>query len=100
MSNPIDRQAAIDAIKNADVIVLYHDAEPVDEAIEEAIWATKRSAEASVEGLPSAQPEIIKCKECKYCDASAGMYWCNERSKSVFEDEFCSCAERRVHGSD
>lgn len=57
MNDLIDRMAAIDAVKNTDVVVLYHDTEPVEEAIEEIIEATKRSAEASIEALPSAQPE-------------------------------------------
>lgn len=56
-TDTISRQAAIDEIKNADVVVLYYDGEPIDEAIERAIKAVKRSVVASVENLSSAQPE-------------------------------------------
>jgi hypothetical protein len=64
MNDLIDRRAAIDAVKNTDVVVLYHDTEPVEEAIEEAIEATKRSITTGIEGLPSAQPE--PCDFCKH----------------------------------
>ena len=67
MSDPIERQAAIDAVKDADVCVIYNAFDiDIDEAIELAIRATKVSVIASVETLPPAQPEIIRCKDCKY----------------------------------
>ena len=66
-SDTISRQAAIDAIKNVDVVVLYHDGEPIDEAIEEAIEAVKRSVMASVENLQSAQHTSNNdCNGCKF----------------------------------
>ena len=50
----------------------------------------------ALEELPSAEPEIIRCKDCKhwkhstiipnYCDV---WDWCNRA------DDFCSFAERR-----
>lgn len=40
--------------------------------------------------LPSVQPEIIYCKDCKY--------WCEHGYAKA--DDFCSRAERREDGSD
>ena len=60
MNDLISRQAAIDAIKNMDVVVLYYDGEPIDEVIEETIEAMKCSIVAGVENLPSAKP-VKKC---------------------------------------
>ena len=50
----------------------------------------------------SAQPEIIRCKECKYCehwyaDKGRCFLW-HESGIDVFEDGFCNYAERRTDG--
>ncbi len=50
--------------------------------------------------IPSAQPEIIRCKECKYSehwyrDKSRCFLW-HEEGIDVFEDGFCNYAERRT----
>ena len=76
----ISRQAAIDLVKSRS----YDLSEREDE------WAMVQD----VEELPSAQPEIIRCKECKY-------YGYNEcfhgRGLTVaFDNTFCSYAERRT----
>lgn len=49
---------------------------------------------------PSAQPEIIRCHDCKhsahwYSDKWRCFLW-NEYSIDVFEDGFCNYAERRT----
>ena len=54
---------------------------------------------AQIEGLPPAQPEIIRCKDCKYwridsegeryCDRIVGVLGCDAGNG------FCSDAERR-----
>lgn len=49
--------------------------------------------------LPSAQPEIIRCKDCKYSehwyrDKRRCFLW-HETGIDVFEDGFCNYAERR-----
>ena len=50
--------------------------------------------------LPSAQPEIIRCKECKYhtYDNIYGFHWCN-RMLGTFRvglEDYCSFAKRRT----
>ena len=80
-TDTISRQAAIDEIKTCRFVV---------DAIEK------------IRGLPSAQPEIIRCKDCKnsehwYRDRRRCFLW-SEDGVSVFDDGFCSYAERRTDG--
>lgn len=56
----IYRQDAIKTIKDADVFVAYHEKDPIDEAVDEAIRATKRSVIYDIGILPSAEPESIR----------------------------------------
>lgn len=42
--------------------------------------------------LPSAQPEIIRCKDCKHWD---GVDTCDVIDAPVWDNDFCSMAERR-----
>ena len=84
MNDLISRQAAIDA--------LYH----VDEY-------NGRSVEA-IRKLPSAQPEIIRCGQCKYAEVadtedSQDGYTCQFHRGSIwFSGSYCSWAERRHDG--
>ena len=57
-----------------------------------------------IEKLPSAQPEIIRCKDCKhwregtsfsYCDKLHGMGVLDALDYMTAEDDYCSMAERR-----
>ena len=43
--------------------------------------------------LPSAQPEIIRCKDCKHWD---GVDTCDVIDAPVLDNDFCSMAERRT----
>ena len=49
-----------------------------------------------LEKLPSAQPDIIHCRECKNCqiDSVFHDYWCDGRK--VWKDHYCGYAERRT----
>lgn len=52
--------------------------------------------------LPSAQPEIIRCNDCKnsehwYRDRRRCFLWSND-GVSVFDYGFCNYAERRING--
>lgn len=48
-----------------------------------------------LEQLPSAQPEIIRCKDCKYYHDSDGCFFSTAETE---ENGFCSWAERRTDG--
>ena len=78
MQDTIYRQAAIDAVIKRDANCGIDSAEVL-------------------KSLPPAQPEIVRCKDCKHwkqesiCDG-----YCSEIEKDGFdEDDFCSYAERR-----
>ena len=43
--------------------------------------------------LPAAQPEIIRCKDCKHWD---GVDTCDVIDAPVWDNDFCSMAERRT----
>ena len=55
--------------------------------------------------IPSAQPEIIHCKDCKYIryDTIFNQAWCNHQKgvTMVFDDakEHCGRAERKTDGN-
>ena len=52
-------------------------------------------------GLPSAQPEIIRCKDCKHHHYdSEGIPYCDriDYGYGWKDDDFCSRAERRNDG--
>ena len=82
----IDRQAAIDALLE---LRTEHRVSWQDAVID------------MLEALPSAQPEIIRCKDCKYSDTdnTLGVMFCWRVSyHEASEDGFCSWAERRENG--
>ena len=94
MDDLISRQAAIEAaIEGADEWGEgYSDSR--DEMITNAI-----------DKVPSAQPEIIRCKDCKhwregtafsYCDKLHGMGVLDALDYMTAEDDYCSMAEREA----
>ena len=85
MSDLISRQAAIEAVKEA-----YENDEMFD------------GYEYRLQELPSAQPEIIRCKDCKHYGRAdkrrffRGYDCLDGRIASIVPDkDFCSRAERR-----
>ena len=75
----ISRQAAIDVVKGIDRYFVKY-----------------------IEEIPSAQPEIIRCKDCKYMtehydtDGNAPYWTCSEWDSETDYDGFCHYAERRT----
>ena len=82
MSDLISRQDAIDAI-NA-----YLGLSAVSRTIQ-----NMTSIQEILENLPSAEPEIIRCRDCKHHDGIRCFRW-NSTIITGFDD-FCSNAERR-----
>ena len=82
MDDTSSRQAAIDAVCKAGCGSGYCGI-PCDEV-------------KALRGLPSAQPEITYCKDCKFTDGEKpiadGRYWCVLNGGFMY---FCSDAERR-----
>ena len=51
--------------------------------------------------LPSAQPEIIRCKDCRWYLEDEYGGWCTEVHESPAEENgYCNYAERKTDGSD
>ena len=89
MKDLIDRQAAIDA---------------VDEALTRVFVEHRDIAEKMINKIPSAQPEIVRCKDCKFYspmnrETKTGI--CNLTMHQNFGDNwFCAGAERRTNATD
>ena len=90
MSDLIERQAAIDEL-------------------DKGAWGVewdKALAQAMIESLPSAQPEIIRCKDCRKHNVSSGykkdccpLYeWRGVSYGHEHDYQHCSFAERRTDG--
>jgi len=84
MSDLIERQAAIDVL---------HGKDPSQ------IWDTA-DIEVWVNALPSAQPEIIRCKDCEYGEQDdIGRWFCNDLGCQIGSEDgsgYCANAERRT----
>ena len=65
-------------------------------------------ANGVVQGLPSAQPEVIRCKDCRkhnvhsgYKDDCCALYeWRGVSYGHEHDYQYCSFAERRTDGTD
>ena len=87
MNDLISRQAAIDAANRADYRGLA--VEDVKKVTDEVVKELKH--------LPTAQQEIIRCKDCKHWKFD---HTCHEHSlvSPMMANDFCSRAERRTDG--
>lgn len=85
MNDYISRQAAINALAK-EYPMNWNDTDA--EIAEQNAW---RDAKRIIEDLPSAQPEIIRCKDCKYANVDC---YCTKQIKRNKEG-FCSWAERK-----
>ena len=90
MKDLIERQAAIDALAK---LVPY----AICDASTESYTNGLTDAYNLICQLPSAQPEIIRCKECKKWNVygNRGEGWCDEWKEMLMDICFCSSAKRR-----
>lgn len=94
MNRLIDLQTALD--------LLEKDIAENGEAPESDYNLGINHARAVISAIPSAQPDIIRCKECKhsdhwYKDKRRCFLW-HESGIDVFEDGFCNYAKRKENG--
>ena len=86
---------ACDLISRAMLLEYIHN-EPVGKML-----CDKYNLDGVIKQLPSAQPEIIRCRECKYAEVadkedSQDGYTCQFHRGSIwFGGSYCSWAERR-----
>lgn len=100
MNDLIDRQAAIDALDR-----IFDRCEEIEAHLPEGdpdrtgykMYPDYMTVWKYLHQLTSAQPEIIRCKDCINCsrDAIYDDYWCNGRE--VTADHYCGYAERRTN---
>ncbi len=82
MSDLISRQALYEILDEYDEGKIY--------------WG---EAEDRIGNLPSAQPEIIRCKDCSHYSVCADDYMCGLNVLAyVRKDDFCSRGERKDNG--
>lgn len=89
MSDLIDRQAAIDIASDLRSCISV-----------DGYWAWVER----LKRLPSAQPEIIRCKDCENLQTDwiphlPDRHYCGVMDSMMKEDDFCSYAERRTDDS-
>lgn len=82
-TDTISRQAAIDAIISFFKLTDYN----------ESAYAVR----TVLGDLPSAQSEIIRCKDCNHFYKDNLNQWCFRGKYGVKEDDFCSRAERKTN---
>lgn len=80
-TDTISRQAAIDAVESM---------------LRRKFGIGGDLAEITLAELPSAQPEIIRCKDCKYNATSKKCLNPNSFFLVPADDDYCSFAERRT----
>ena len=97
----ISRQAAIDAIDS----IIYEISIPL--SLDEVVGITRDKLDFGIEVLdtvkedinevPSAQPDIIRCKDCKRWCNDFPFNYCTMNDRHVEEWDFCSWAERKTN---
>lgn len=126
MNDPIDRQAAIDAMEDVDWYHINKDGQLIhganskeDEPLYKAedvykVLNDMPSAQPDLSGYSDrlwkaayergkaeAQPDIIRCKECRYYEWMSNRvpdeqtWFCHNWNAETGKDDFCSYAERR-----
>ena len=91
MSDPIDRQAAIDALNEYFVRI----GKLKRRGLNKGEKAISLDTVGAIKSLPPAQPEIIRCRNCKF--ASGDSRICMKFGHSpIGELDFCAWAERRT----
>ena len=93
MSDLISRHAAIDAMTNT----LWHYPNECYRNLKEYEFA-KGLSELGLKSVPSVQPEIVRCGECKYAPKCYGDVLMRSRGGGYIycPVEYCSAAERRT----
>ncbi len=87
-----------DAISKASVCEILADIYPTDGEKVVAVKEVDKAYEA-IQQLPSAQPEIIRCKDCRYLIDEGDGYTCDNSKGWVVGTDTCfGCvyAERRT----
>ena len=60
----------------------------------------KKNIESQIAKIPTAQPEMVKCKKCRYVyyDEEFGNYWCDRMSDPFKVEADGYCKWGKCHG--
>lgn len=90
MTDLIDRQVAIDAVRRLQTYKLSEG--------DDMVLVDKAEVQTELMMLPAEQPEIVRCKDCKYSSPNH-VYGCrlepfdaNERDERMYSNDYCSKA--------
>lgn len=83
MDDLISRQAALEKVRAMQTYKLF--------VGDDMILVDKAEVQTELMMLPTAQPEIIRCKDCRFND---GVAYCEMHYRDVKGNDFCSWAER------
>ena len=86
MSDLIERQEATDALRKMQTYKLFSG--------DDMLLIDQAGAMTELMMLPPAQPEIIRCRECKFASGDSRICMKFDHSP-IGELDFCSFAERR-----
>ena len=92
MDDLISRQAALDTLRTMQTYKLS--------ANDDMLLVNKAEAQTELMLLPSAQPRIIHCRDCKHSSRNR-KFGCglfsrdDDETVPMFADDFCSYAKRR-----
>ena len=110
MSDLIERQATIDTLKEKrnSAKEWYEEASASGDEMmlsrAESAMITFVECILTIKKLPSAQPEIVRCGQCKYAEVADTQdnqdgYTCQFHRGSIwFSGSYCSWGERRTDG--
>lgn len=103
--DPIDRQTAIDALNVGAEFLrrVLDETYIVGDERTKYEWGISliESYISDMKDLPSAQPDIITCKDCKYHDENwqrVSVRWLPCMDMRTGSNWFCGSAERRTDG--
>ena len=96
MSDLIDRQAAIDTLRKMQTYKLFSG--------DDMLLIDQAGAQTELMLLPSAQPKIIRCKDCKHWIPYDWMFsevWRSKNMADYPEDEIgCDCCDMAMKAND
>ena len=93
MSDLISRQDTIDRIN--EYIEEYSEIDSDGNHSEK--WCAMQEAKMTIENMPPTQPEIIRCKDCKW----KNRHNCTRAVEvPIDDDKYCAWAERRTDETD
>ena len=98
----ISRAAIVDAIEGVDWYHQNENGEMVHGAnsAEHQAWYKAEDIYKAIESMPSAQPEIIRCKDCEYGEQDeVGRWFCRSLGCQIGNEDgsgYCADAERRT----